>query len=141
MSTFYDTPDHFHPYECNGPGHCIHCDRLVTPNHDPNHCALCQWLDEEDEMTGVQEVVSKLKEISAAIGALDFSEEIDTIDGAVASIQQELGDAIRSLQGAEPGEDLPEPSGVENVDAAAAEAAAAGAEEEPAAESEAEASA
>jgi len=134
VSTFYDTPDHFHPYECNGPGHCIHCDRLVTPNHDPNHCALCQWYEEE-EMTGVQEAVSKLQEIAAAIGALDFSQEVDQISEAVASIQAELGDVVRQLQGAEPGEDPPEPSGVENVDLAAAEAAAEG---EPAAEEGAE---
>ena len=134
MSTFYDTPDHFHPYECNGPGHCIHCDRLVTPNHDPGHCALCQW-PEEAQVTGVQEAVSKLQEIAAALGALDFSEEIDAIDAAVASIQNEIQEVVRQLQGAEPGEDVPEPSGSENVDLAAAEAAAEG---EPAAEEGAE---
>lgn len=131
MSTFYDTPDHFHPYECNGPGHCLHCDRLVTPNHHPDHCALCQWPSEEEEMTAIQDAASKLKEIAAAIGALDFSDEAEAISEAVASIQNELQSVADALLGAEPGEEPAEPSGDENVDAAA-DAAAAG--EEPAAE-------
>lgn len=92
-------------------------------------------------MTGVQEAASKLKEIAAAIGSLDFSEEIDQIQGAVASIQGEIQAVADQLLGAEPGEEVPEPSGEENVDLAAAEAAAgeeAPAEEEPAAEEETE---
>lgn len=31
----------FHPYECDGPGKCPHCDRREQPDHDPATCALC----------------------------------------------------------------------------------------------------
>lgn len=41
MSGFYDTSSNFHPFECNGHGSCVHCDRLVGANHDPATCALC----------------------------------------------------------------------------------------------------
>jgi len=34
-------PSSFHPYECDGPGKCPHCDRREQPNHDPATCALC----------------------------------------------------------------------------------------------------
>jgi len=81
-------------------------------------------LAEEEKMPSVQEAASKLKEIAAAIGALDFSQEIEQIQGAVASIQAEIGAVADQLLGAEPGEEVPEPSGSENVDLAAAEAAA-----------------
>ena len=33
LSTF----DHQHPYNCNGPGKCSHCDK----EHDPQDCVLC----------------------------------------------------------------------------------------------------
>ena len=37
-----DAASNFHPYECDGPGKCVHCDRLyVTGEHDPATCALC----------------------------------------------------------------------------------------------------
>lgn len=38
---FIDTSSNFHPYECDGPGKCIHCDRGKTDTHDPATCALC----------------------------------------------------------------------------------------------------
>lgn len=41
MTVFLDTASNFHPYECDGPGRCIHCDRTVTDGHDPATCALC----------------------------------------------------------------------------------------------------
>lgn len=47
MKIFLDTADDFHPFECDGPGFCVHCDHTVTPNHDPASCALC---DVEEEM-------------------------------------------------------------------------------------------
>jgi hypothetical protein len=31
----------FHPYECDGPGKCPHCDRTQREGHDPSVCALC----------------------------------------------------------------------------------------------------
>lgn len=47
-AAFVDTDSNFHPYECNGPGKCIHCDRLQRTSlmtgdvlHDPATCALC----------------------------------------------------------------------------------------------------
>ena len=40
-TAFIEAADNFHPYECNGPGACIHCDRLRTKEHDPATCALC----------------------------------------------------------------------------------------------------
>jgi hypothetical protein len=30
-----------HPYECSGPGKCIHCDRKRTAKHHPVRCCLC----------------------------------------------------------------------------------------------------
>jgi hypothetical protein len=39
---FTDESSNFHPYECDGPGNCIHCDRLVSDTHEPATCALCQ---------------------------------------------------------------------------------------------------
>ena len=30
-----------HPYECDGPGKCIHCDRKRTKHHRPSECWLC----------------------------------------------------------------------------------------------------
>lgn len=56
---FWDTSENFHPFECDGPGACRHCDRVTTwtgrahgratPNsvrdwqveHDPATCPLC----------------------------------------------------------------------------------------------------
>ena len=99
QTMFLDGASNFHPYECNGPGHCIHCDRLVTPNHDPGHCALCQWYDEEEDMVAIQDVASKLKEIAATLGALDFSQEVEDITNAVASIQSELQACADALIG------------------------------------------
>jgi hypothetical protein len=36
-----------HPYNCDGPGDCIHCDGGVNEYHDPKTCALCR--DNETE--------------------------------------------------------------------------------------------
>lgn len=41
MSNFNDSTSNFHPYECDGPGKCIHCDRTETLDHDPEICELC----------------------------------------------------------------------------------------------------
>lgn len=41
MSLIIDTSSNFHPYECDGPGDCIHCDRDRTRTHDPDFCVLC----------------------------------------------------------------------------------------------------
>jgi hypothetical protein len=38
---YIDLSDNLHPYECLGPGDCIHCDKKRTENHDPERCALC----------------------------------------------------------------------------------------------------
>lgn len=38
---FIDTSSDLHPYECDGPGKCVHCDQRPTYDHDPNNCALC----------------------------------------------------------------------------------------------------
>lgn len=38
---FADTASNFHPFECDGKGKCIHCDRAKTERHDPATCALC----------------------------------------------------------------------------------------------------
>lgn len=38
-----DPSENFHPYECDGPGKCIHCDRWPTEDHDPARCALCEY--------------------------------------------------------------------------------------------------
>lgn len=39
---FFDNTSNFHPYECNGEGQCIHCDRTVLQNHNPETCELCK---------------------------------------------------------------------------------------------------
>lgn len=41
VRAFTDTSSNFHPYECDGPGKCPHCDRRRTEHHDPDNCALC----------------------------------------------------------------------------------------------------
>lgn len=62
MTGHYDTAENFHPYECDGPGRCCHCDRRMVfegsgprrhhavdtledatwrVTHDPATCALC----------------------------------------------------------------------------------------------------
>lgn len=62
MSCFMDVPSNLHPWACDGPGRCIHCDRRATYRgeaperhhaldtiedakwtieHDPATCALC----------------------------------------------------------------------------------------------------
>ena len=46
---FYDHAENFHPYECDGPGKCRHCDRREEPNHDPKTCALCDDQGEEGQ--------------------------------------------------------------------------------------------
>jgi hypothetical protein len=30
-----------HPFACDGPGKCEHCDQTITTRHDPDRCALC----------------------------------------------------------------------------------------------------
>ena len=37
----FDTSSNFHPFECDGPGKCIHHDRRHVGEHDPATCALC----------------------------------------------------------------------------------------------------
>lgn len=47
------TPENMHPYECDGPGHCRHCDRRRTTSHNPATCALCDepWPPEQEDAT------------------------------------------------------------------------------------------
>lgn len=49
-AVFFDTADNFHPFECNGPGKCVHCDAQTTDKHDPNNCALCGTEKETTEV-------------------------------------------------------------------------------------------
>jgi ferredoxin len=39
------TADDMHPYNCYGQGKCIHCDKAVQEDHDPNSCPLCNYLN------------------------------------------------------------------------------------------------
>ena len=39
------TAEDMHPYNCDGEGKCIHCDKRPTIDHDPNECALCNDAD------------------------------------------------------------------------------------------------
>lgn len=41
MGGFVDPSSNLHPYECDGPGSCVHCERRVMLSHDPSTCALC----------------------------------------------------------------------------------------------------
>lgn len=55
MTVFFDTSSNMHPYECDGPGRCVHCDRRIVTytfgesethltghyQHHPADCALC----------------------------------------------------------------------------------------------------
>jgi hypothetical protein len=36
-----EVSSNFHPYECDGDGFCLHCDRTIQPGHHPSTCALC----------------------------------------------------------------------------------------------------
>lgn len=48
MTVKLTTPDDLHPYQCLGPGKCIHCDKKAQgPDHDPKTCNLCNF-DPED---------------------------------------------------------------------------------------------
>lgn len=38
-----DPAENLHPYECDGRGRCVHCDRRVEVGHDPETCALCNY--------------------------------------------------------------------------------------------------
>lgn len=42
---FTDRSSNFHPYECDGKGECVHCDREISTKHNPDTCALC---DDQD---------------------------------------------------------------------------------------------
>lgn len=42
---FVDTAENFHPFCCEGPGECIHCDSRKTDDHDPAECALCLYME------------------------------------------------------------------------------------------------
>ena len=35
------TSSDMHPYECDGPGKCVHCDRRRLKGHKPSKCFLC----------------------------------------------------------------------------------------------------
>ena len=39
---FVCTADDMHPYACDGPGKCIHCDRRQVKGHVPSLCVLCR---------------------------------------------------------------------------------------------------
>jgi hypothetical protein len=39
--TFVCTPTDMHPYNCDGPGLCVHCDHTRTAKHNPDRCVLC----------------------------------------------------------------------------------------------------
>lgn len=41
---FICTSEDMHPYECDGPTKCIHCDKKKFKGHDPKKCALCKDL-------------------------------------------------------------------------------------------------
>ncbi len=49
-AVWVDPPSNFHPYECDGAGKCVHCDREYRlevnsleqeREHNPATCALC----------------------------------------------------------------------------------------------------
>lgn len=50
MTVFACVSGDFHPYECDGPGKCRHCDRREIQadydpqggGHDPRTCELCE---------------------------------------------------------------------------------------------------
>lgn len=39
---FFDMASNFHPFDCDGPDECVHCDRAVTDQHDPETCSFCK---------------------------------------------------------------------------------------------------
>ena len=92
---FLDGASNFHPYECNGPGHCIHCDRVVTPNHDPERCALCAdtlWFQspEEDEMGVLSNAADAISEVVTAVKNIDLSDEAEAAADAVGNAAAKL---------------------------------------------------
>jgi len=53
-TVFFCTAEDMHPYNCDGEGKCIHCDRRRTEDHDPDKCALCRFMDGDDEIDGIE---------------------------------------------------------------------------------------
>lgn len=49
MSVFIDPSSNMHPYECDGPGKCEHCDRAETEHHNPDKCELCNDSGQEKQ--------------------------------------------------------------------------------------------
>lgn len=41
-------PNSFHPYECQGPKKCPHCDKVKFDGHDPDNCALCNYMEDDN---------------------------------------------------------------------------------------------
>jgi hypothetical protein len=41
--------DDMHPYACDGPGKCIHCDRKPLGDHNPSTCPLCDTRPSESK--------------------------------------------------------------------------------------------
>lgn len=54
MTVFVDTAENFHPWECDGPGRCRHCDQHKDDTHDPATCALCEPIEPVAEEAGKQ---------------------------------------------------------------------------------------
>lgn len=45
---FVCTADDMHPYNCDGPKKCIHCDRKRSKHHLVSLCALCNFDTDEE---------------------------------------------------------------------------------------------
>jgi hypothetical protein len=48
-----------HPYNCDGPGKCIHCDETKTERHDPKRCWLCHDGDPDGPPGRLGHIVSR----------------------------------------------------------------------------------
>lgn len=46
MNSFMCGGSGFHPYECSHDRYCEHCTLAKTGWHNPDKCALCDWLPE-----------------------------------------------------------------------------------------------
>ena len=42
VRVFVCVAENMHPYNCNGPRRCVHCDRKTTEHHKVSRCEFCR---------------------------------------------------------------------------------------------------
>lgn len=92
MSMFICSSSDFHPFECSHDRYCEHCTLAKTDKHDPNNCALCDTVKDDNGKT-MRLVDDKF---ATQIRVLDLTERGKKI--AVSHFSGKRVDAIKWLQ-------------------------------------------